>query len=222
MTSIAGGTGWQASAILALLTLVAGYLTACVVHSGAERRRGQATRSVWRSRLRKAETTTRHLDQETRRLAEALQERESELATLRAAATFEDQGREALQQALHQARLERNRQRAALSALQAALEHAKRAQANMEERLASLREQMRQQQRQHLAVGWASRTDVSVPRSTSPTAAAAAEQAKERIVEIPVDRIVYRDREVPVEVPIEVPVGFTTIKGSLGVDGLKP
>jgi len=31
-------------------------------------------------------------------------------------------------------------------------------------------------------------------------------------VEVPVERVVYRDREVPVEVPIEVPVGFSTLE----------
>jgi hypothetical protein len=86
------------------------------------------------------------------------------------------------------------RQRFSLSALQAALAHAKRAQASTGSRLAHLREQLRLQAAPAAAV-----------------AGSGGERVVERIVEIPVETIVYRDREVPVEVPIEVPVGFTAL-----------
>ena len=90
---------------------------------------------------------------------------------------------------LRRVRSDRDRQRAAVSALRAALLHAKRGLASAEQRLLRLRDRMRDQ------------------------------GSTERIVEVPVERVVYRDREVPVEVPIEVPVGFTPLGGVGGKDG---
>ena len=101
---------------------------------------------------------------------------------------------------LQDARADRERQRVSLAALQAALTHAKRAQARTEGRLAELREQLRMQ-------------GVAAPAQGPATV--------ERIVEIPVETIVYRDREVTVEVPIEVPVGFTALPPP-AVAALKP
>ena len=99
---------------------------------------------------------------------------------------------------LQDAHADRERQRVSLAALQAALAHAKRAQARTEGRLAGLREQLRMQ---------------GAPAQGPATV--------ERIVEIPVETIVYRDREVTVEVPIEVPVGFTALP-SPAVAALRP
>lgn len=158
----------------------------------------------------------RDLDVLTARMAEAAARDREELVRLQDELEGDHRlGREkarlirSLEAALARAHLdfrqsasERERQRVSVSALQAALNHAKRAQASTESRLAQLREQLRQQ--------------VAAPGSS-----AQGQHIVERIIEIPVETIVYRDREVSVEVPIEVPVGFTVLETPPSA-GLRP
>lgn len=210
--------------LAALLGFVAGWLAGRRAHRRRLERLRAARReeaAAWRDRLAQVEDQAERLAEQNARLEDALQARRDEAAGLAAAmADAAARDREELirlqeelegdrrigqekarllrvyeaerhratltlrrtMSLLRRVRLDRDRQRAAVSALQAALLHAKRGLASAEERLLRLRNRMKEQ------------------------------AGPERIVEVPVERVVYRDREVPVEVPVEVPLGYRPFK----------
>ncbi len=245
----AAASGWLTGLVLPLAALLAGYLLARLVDSAAAKKSviDVEAETGWAGiegpttgiRLQELHELREHVDQlaqQNRCLEQALAHRARDIELLSARMAegaardreelvrlqdeLEADQRTGVEKArlirsleadvhrerawFYQAAGHRERQRVSLSALQAALSHAKRAQASSEARLARLREQLREQ---------------AAAREPPP---AAGERVVERIVEIPVETIVYRDREVPVEVPIEVPVGFTALPMPPASSDLRP
>jgi hypothetical protein len=236
-------SGWLTSLVVPLAALLAGYFLARVLgtrksgdDAGEDTGWSTPVDTAVQAHLQEIQERVEQLTQENRYLEQALahRARDIELLSARMAEAAARDREElvrlqdeleadhrigvekarlirSLESAVHRERAwfyqtagNSERQRVSMSALQAALSHAKRAQASTEGRLARLREQLRE------------RVAANEPQP------AGAERVVERIVEIPVETIVYRDREIPVEVPIEVPVGFTPLPTAPAPSGLRP
>jgi len=227
---------WLDGAVPALLGLLAGLLGARLIgsrrrHPGAgaagrgegsgeghppvsDSPSGMIGKTVGQSRLDEMQALLERLEQENRYLEQALAHRGADIQMLTArmgeAAARDREELVRLQEELeaeHRIGFEKAR---LIRSLEAA---SHRAEARLQEVEANRERQRVSVAALQAALAHAKRAQASTERRL----ARLREQL--RIVEVPVERIVYR--EVPVEVPIEVPVGFTVLP-TPAAGGLRP